>query len=296
MIVRLISTFRCLSLFLLLAAFPRSSSALSCAVPAHQIVMLCENGACAQGIRVYQLRTAFPCEFRPIVENAQAFHSSLIERFFSLSQDGVPDGVYEVSFTSCDKQTVESIPWDELETKSRTWTPETFDDADWQMRKTQRLITIIERDTGCTLSLAFDKKGESKEYLKSRESEYRWEQRTSLLEYYFRLWILPLLIIPAIAVALLLATLQIIKREDAGPKDIAMVLIPIALQVYLFSYVIGPATDIWLGPYRLIFFVTSAMFFVIWLMQLLWLWKWISDYVDQFENKPEEDASDSSED
>ncbi len=266
---------------LALVIAPSYTYALSCASPAHRIVGYCEKSHCHEGFRVYYLPTAFPCETRAVTEDLTGFHKQLFENFFTLSFTlsgrDLKNGVYEISFISCSKETVESIPWAEFQTKAqqdgkKDWDRYGIDESEWQVRQTSDKTMLLARTTGCTLSLSTTPLADSADALEIIQDDYVGNHFLTLLWYHLRLWVWPLILVPLLATALFILSGWIVSLATNHPKQLLWTLAPILLQALLFLSVIGPATDRWMGPNRLFFYLPCGLLCTFWLIQLLRIW------------------------
>ncbi|MCB0323751.1 MAG: hypothetical protein KDD69_09270 [Bdellovibrionales bacterium] len=268
-----------LSLLLPVAA-PTSAYALSCMVPANKVIMLCSSGRCSTGFRVYYRQTGFPCETRPVVEHAEPEHSSLLRNMFELADISHPDGVCELNFISCTREAVQEIPWSELAEQAMDPKATVANDSPWQLHAEQDRITILGRATGCAISLERAPVGLDEAALVSLRQRLSWEARMLAIENFARLWLLPLLLVPLLAAATGILILKSLPRLADEPREAPRLLLAGGVQVTCFLLVIGPATDHWMGQYRLPFVLSAGLIFILWLIELLIGWKAFSDAID----------------
>ncbi len=284
-----------LAIVFLLAVFsaPSSAHALSCAFPAHRVIAYCENETCFEGFRVYYLPTAFPCETRAMSEDITDFHRQLFYHFAAISQSSLSSGVREISFFACEKEQVEQIPWQELEQQTASgktdWSEFAINESEWQIRRTSEKTTLIGRSNGCTISFLLTPLGESREVLEELRDEYVGSPFLAAVSYHFRLWIWPLIFVPLFAGILFFIIGVILSWSKEKPLRVIWVALPLLLQLCLFITVFAPATDYWMGPYRLIFFVPCAALFILWLITLLRIWLLLAPHLDALSPKPKQD-------
>lgn len=284
--------------FFPLCFFPGSAAALSCAYPAHRVLAYCENETCFEGFRVYYLETAFPCETKAVSEEITDFHRDLFYHFSQITQRSLPSGVREISFIACTKENVEQIPWKELERQAASgtdWSEFAVNESEWQVRRTEKMTLLLGRSSGCAISFHLSPRAESRDALEDLREEYVGSPFWTSLWYHLRLWIWPLIFVPIFAAVLFLLINLILKWAKERPFRLVWITLPLLLQLCLLATVLGPATNRWMGPYRLFFFIPCALLFIFWLITLLRVWMLLAPHLDALSPKKEEEEEESDE-